>query len=41
MSRDVEGSYKWSSSKRDNVMKLTEDNFTQRLDELNLLGNTN
>ena len=41
MSRDVEGSYKWSSSKRDNVMKLTEDNFTQRLEELNLLGNTN
>ena len=41
MSRDVEGSYKWSSSKRDNLMKLTEDNFTQRLEELNLIGNNN
>ena len=36
MSRDVEGSYKWSSTLRDNVMNLTEENFTQRLEELGL-----
>ena len=36
MSRDVKGSYKWSSTLRDNVMNLTEENFTQRLEELGL-----
>tara|TARA_B100001996_G_scaffold340066_1_gene293408 strand:- start:14 stop:574 length:561 start_codon:yes stop_codon:yes gene_type:complete len=36
MSRDVKGSYKWSSTLRDNVMNLTEENFIQRLEELGL-----
>ena len=41
MSRDVEGSYKWTARKSDNVKLLRVENFRERLDELNLLGNTN
>ena len=37
MSRDVEGSYKWSSKKSDNVQPLTEDNIKERLKSLNLM----
>ena len=37
MSRDVEGSYKWSSKKDDNVLPLTETNIINRLEELNLM----
>ena len=37
MSRDVEGSYKWSSKKFDNVQPLTEDNIKNRLKSLNLM----
>ena len=37
MSRDVEGSYKWSSKKDDNVLPLTEVNIINRLEQLNLM----
>jgi len=36
MSRDVKGSYKWTSIKKDNVIELTEENFIKRLEELDL-----
>ena len=38
MSRDVVGSFKWTSKERDNVQVLTEANLTQRVKELGLLG---
>jgi len=38
MSRDVEGSYKWTARKSDNVKLLRVENFRERLEELNLVG---
>ena len=37
MSRDVEGSYKWTSIKKDNIKVLNKQNFTNRLEELSLV----
>jgi|TARA_B100000035_G_C20781362_1_gene457009 hypothetical protein len=37
MSRDVEGSYKWTSIKKDNIKVLNKENFTNRLEELSLV----
>ena len=37
MARDVEGSYKWSSIKKDNIKALNKENFTKRLEELSLV----
>jgi len=36
MSKGVKGSLKWTSTKKDNVMNLTEENFIKRLEELDL-----
>tara|TARA_B100000287_G_C20405960_1_gene691551 strand:+ start:111 stop:695 length:585 start_codon:yes stop_codon:yes gene_type:complete len=38
MSRDVVGSFKWTSKERDNVQVLTEENLTRRVEELGLLS---
>ena len=38
MSRDVEGSYKWTARKSDNVKLLRVENVTERLNELGLIN---
>ena len=38
MSKNIEDAFKWSPTKEDNVRELTEENFIERLEELNLLG---
>ena len=38
MSKNIEDAFKWSPTKEDNVRELTEENFIQRLEELNLVG---
>jgi len=37
MSRDIEGCYKWTSIKKDNIKVLNKQNFTTRLEELSLV----